>query len=91
MTATHHPSHPDIVNRLRRAEGHLRKVVEMIEGGRHCLDVVQQLYAVESAINRAKAELIKDHLDHCLESVVAGLAPDQRREFDDFKTISKYL
>ena len=76
---------------LKRAEGHLRGVVEMIEAGRPCLDVAQQLHAVEKAVAQAKKTLIQDHLDHCLEDVVGPLARDQRQSIDEFKQITKYL
>src|SRR3546814_12695805 len=42
-----HQSHDNVVKRLKRAEGHLRSIVTMIESGRACVDVAQQLYAVE--------------------------------------------
>src|SRR3546814_12581934 len=42
-----HQSHDNVVKRLKRAEGHLRSIVTMIESGRACVDVVKQLYAVE--------------------------------------------
>ncbi len=86
-----HESHPEIVKRLKRAEGHLRSVVEMIEANRPCIDVAQQLHAVEKAIGQAKKTLIQDHLDHCLEDVVGPLPRDQRRPIDEFKLITKYL
>ena len=86
-----HRSHPDIVKRLKRAEGHLRSVIDMIEGGRPCLDISQQLHAVEKAISQAKRTLIRDHLDHCLEETVGPLPRDRRRSIDEFKEISKYL
>jgi DNA-binding FrmR family transcriptional regulator len=86
-----HQSHPDIVKRLKRAEGHLRSVIDMIEGGRPCLDISQQLHAVEKAISQAKRTLIRDHLDHCLEETVGPLPRDRRRSIDEFKEISKYL
>lgn len=44
---TTHTSHPDIIKRLKRAEGHLKSIVTMLEEGRGCLDVAQQLQAVE--------------------------------------------
>ena len=74
-----HQSHPEIVKRLKRADGHLRGVIEMIEGGRPCLDIAQQLHAVEKAIAQAKKTLIQDHLDHCLEEVVGPLGRDRRQ------------
>ena len=75
-----HQSHPEIVKRLKRADGHLRGVIEMIEGGRPCLDIAQQLHAAEKAIAQAKKTLIQDHLDHCLEEVVGPLARDSERQ-----------
>jgi DNA-binding FrmR family transcriptional regulator len=86
-----HQSHPEIVKRLNRAEGHLRSIVEMIEDGRPCLDIAQQLHAVEKAIGQAKKTLIQDHLDNCLEGVVGTLPRKQRRPIDEFKEITKYL
>lgn len=86
-----HRTHPEIIKRLKRAEGHLRSIIEMIEAARPCLDVAQQLHAVEKAIGQAKKTLIQDHLDHCLEDVVGPLPREQRRSIDEFKEITKYL
>ena len=85
MTKPHvHASHPKVVARLKRAEGHLRAVVGMIEEGRPCLDVAQQLAAVESAIRNAKQALIHDHMDHCLGET-------EGHDRDELKAISRYL
>ena len=86
-----HDTHPDIVKRLKRADGHLRSVIEMIEGGRPCLDVAQQLHAVEKAIAQAKKTLIHDHLDHCLNDAVGPRDADHRTAIDEFRAIAKYL
>jgi len=83
-----HRSHPDILKRLRRADGHLRGVMEMIEAGRPCLDVAQQLHAVERAVCEAKKAFIHDHIDHCLE---AAVGPGRRATVDEFKQITRYL
>lgn len=87
----HHQTHPEIVKRLKRAEGHLRSIVEMIEVDRACLDIAQQLHAVEKAIAQAKKTLIQDHLDNCLEQAVGALPRERRRPIDEFKEITKYL
>lgn len=86
-----HAEHPEIVKRLRRADGHLRSVIEMIESGRGCLDIAQQLQAVEKAIVQAKKALIHDHIDHCLEDIAEPLGKDDRSRIDEFKLIAKYL
>lgn len=61
-----HASHPAIAARLKRAEGHLRRVIAMIEEGRPCIELATQLHAVERAVAEAKRALIHDHIDHCL-------------------------
>ena len=86
-----HQSHPEIIKRLRRAEGHLRGVIGMIEEGRPCLDLAQQLHAVESAVREAKKALIHDHLDHCLEQAVGPASAAARAPVDEFKAITRYL
>jgi hypothetical protein NreA len=91
MTQGLHQSHPDIVKRLRRANGHLLKVIGMIEEGRPCLDLAQQLHAVESAVHEAKKMLIHDHLDHCIEAAVGSTAKEARKPIEEFKSITRYL
>ena len=91
MEPHRHETHPAIAKRLKRAEGHLRSVVAMIEAGRPCLDIAQQLHAVEKAIAQAKRTLIQDHLDHCLDHVAGSFGDDQRGAIDEFKEITKYL
>lgn len=87
----HHHTHPEIVKRLRRAEGHLRSIQAMIEEGRPCLDVAQQLHAVEKAVSQAKRTFIHDHLDDCLEHAVGAVVGPQRDAIEEFKEITKYL
>lgn len=86
-----HESHPDIIKRLKRAEGHLRSIVAMMEAGKPCVDLAQQLHAVENAVANAKRELIHDHIDHCLDHAVRDGAKASRAALAEFKTLSKYL
>ena len=86
-----HATHPQIAKRLKRAEGHLRRVIGMIEEGRSCLDLAQQLHAVEKAISEAKKTLMHDHSDHCLDAAANGRSPSTAAAVGEFKTISKYL
>jgi len=80
-----HASHPAIVARLKRANGHLRSVIEMVEAGKPCLDVAQQLHAVEKAVANAKRALIHDHMDHCLD------ADGPQTDRDELRAIARYL
>ena len=82
-----HHSHPAILRRLKRTHGHLRAVIEMLEDKRPCLDLAQQLHAVEKALGSAKRELIHDHLEHCLE----GPGVNTKVALREIKQLAKYL
>jgi hypothetical protein NreA len=86
-----HASHPEIVTRLKRAHGHLASVLDMFAGGRSCLELSQQLHAVEKAVGNAKRELIHDHIEHCLGDGVHGGGMDAKAAIGEFKALSKYL
>lgn len=92
MSGEHkHSSHSGVTKRLKRANGHLKSVIAMIEDGRSCLDIAQQLQAVEKAVHQAKKVLIQDHIDHCLEDVTGASGEAQRIQLDEFKQITRYL
>jgi DNA-binding FrmR family transcriptional regulator len=86
-----HASHPEIITRLKRAHGHLASVIQMIEAERPCVDLAQQLHAVEKAITNAKRELIQDHIDHCLEDAAGQNGRRAKDTLAEFKTLTKYL
>lgn len=87
----HHHSHDDIVRRLKRAEGHLRSVIDMIVAERDCMEIAQQLQAVEKAISHAKKKLIQDHIDHCLDAALEDTEQNKNNILIEFKKITKYL
>ena len=80
-----HATHPALIVRLKRADGHLRAVIGMIEAGKPCLEIAQQMQAVEKAVTNAKRALIHDHMDHCLDA--EGSETDRA----ELRTIARYL
>lgn len=80
-----------MVNRLKRATGHLQNVIQMLNDQKPCLEIVQQLQAVERAIVAAKKTLIHDHLDHCLDDVLADRDGKSQPALEEFRDIAKYL
>lgn len=91
MAHVSHASHPDVIKRLKRAEGHIRTVIQMMEDQRACLDLAQQLHAVEKAVAAAKKTLIHDHIDHCLAHAAEGEPGEARQAMAEFREITKYL
>ena len=85
-----HDTHSAVTKRLKRAEGHLRSIIQMVECERNCLEVAQQMHAVCAALENAKQVYIRDHIDHCLEDA-AGKPGGARRALVEFKEIAKYL
>ena len=83
------PDHPHaaIAKRLKRANGHLQTIIEMIEAGRPCTEITQQLRAVEGAIANAKKVLIHDHIGHSLKA--SGVKA--HAALKEFRAIAKFL
>lgn len=86
-----HQSHPAILKHLKRTDGHLRAVIAMIEAHRPCLDLAQQLYAVEKSISNAKRVLVEDHMEHCLGDGVTKSGKAAKSAMGEFKALAKYL
>jgi DNA-binding FrmR family transcriptional regulator len=86
-----HHLHPAIIKRLRRADGHLRTIIEMIENGRPCRQLAQQLQAVENAIDNAKKALIHDHISHCIDHSLKAPRAKARAALREFKAVARYL
>ena len=85
-----HP-HAAIARRLKRANGHLETIIEMIEDNRPCAQIAQQLQAVESAIESAKKALIHDHIARCLEGTLKTPGKTGRVAMREFQSIARYL
>jgi DNA-binding FrmR family transcriptional regulator len=89
MSHSHdHIVDPAVIKRLKRAEGHLRHVIRMLEDGRPCLDTAQQLLAVERGIVAAKRSMIQTHIDHCLGMANDGAGP---HALDEIKAVARLL
>jgi CsoR family transcriptional regulator, copper-sensing transcriptional repressor len=68
----------DVLRRLKIAEGHLRGIQRMVEDGAYCIDVIRQVQAVQSALNRINSEILDQHLNSCLITAVRGDDPAER-------------
>lgn len=59
-----------ILHRLKIARGHLDRVVRMVEQEEYCIDVVHQSQAVQSALKKADEEVLRHHLQTCVEDSI---------------------
>ena len=86
-----HANSPELINRLKRAQGHLATIVRMVEEGRDGLVIAQQMQAVIKAVEKAKSVLIADHIEHHLEAIVGPLPREARDRLATLGDIAKYL
>lgn len=67
-----------VVNRLKRIEGQIRGVLRMIEAGDDCRDVVTQLSASRSAIDRTIGVIVSSNLIACMEEQELAGSPEKK-------------
>ena len=60
----------DVSRRLKIAEGHIRKIINMVDDGTYCIDILQQTAAVKSAIKKAEEVLLMNHMNSCLINAI---------------------
>jgi DNA-binding FrmR family transcriptional regulator len=63
---------PDTLRRLKTIEGHLRGIIRMVEEDAYCIDVIRQVQAVESALNKVSAQILEEHLNSCVITAIQG-------------------
>ena len=68
------------LKRLRRIEGQVRGLSQMVEDERYCIDVVTQVSAVRAALKRVEDEVLKDHVAHCVERAISAGDRDEQRQ-----------
>ncbi len=70
--------HASALQRLKTVEGHIHGIVRMVEDDTYCIDVIRQIQAVQSALNRINAIILEEHLNSCLITAVRGDDPAER-------------
>lgn len=86
--------HENALVRLKTIEGHIRGIEKMIEEEVYCVDVIRQIQAVQSALNKVTNIILDDHLNSCLITAVRGDDLQERERVlqeivDVFETATK--
>jgi DNA-binding FrmR family transcriptional regulator len=63
---------------LKTVEGHLRGVIRMVEEEAYCIDVIRQIQAVESALNKVSSQILENHLNSCVITAIKGTDRKER-------------
>ncbi|WP_203641408.1 metal-sensitive transcriptional regulator [Levilactobacillus andaensis] len=68
-------------NRLRRADGQLQGILKMVDDGRECKDILTQLAAVRSGVDRMMGVVVAENVKQCVAQ--DQLTDDQQAELQE--------
>ena len=77
------------LNRMKKIEGQIRGVSKMIEGEKYCVDILNQIAAVKSALDGVARKILKRHLESCVTEAILKRQADEKIE-ELMNTIFKY-
>ena len=85
--------HTRQIPRLRRIEGQVRGLQQMIQDGRYCGDVAHQIDAAIAALRRVQVDMLRDHLGACVEASMSGnmSEPERQRLIDEIARLMASL
>ncbi len=59
-----------VINRLKRIEGQVRGIQNMIENDRYCIDILVQISAINAALKKVSLHLLEKHTHHCVTDAI---------------------
>jgi DNA-binding FrmR family transcriptional regulator len=78
-----HANDDAILRRLKSVEGHVRGVQRMVDEGAYCIEVVNQILAIQRALKKVSAMVLDDHLHSCVTDAMRGTDGTQREKVLD--------
>ncbi len=70
--------HTEAAKRMKTIEGHVSGIRRMVDEGVYCIDVIRQIQAVQSALNKVSKIVLEEHMNSCLITAVRGEDPEER-------------
>jgi DNA-binding FrmR family transcriptional regulator len=80
MKYGYYESKPELKKRLNRASGQINGISKMIDNDEYCIDILTQISAVRSALDKVALELITDHTRHCMGETEGSLKDEKAKE-----------
>jgi DNA-binding FrmR family transcriptional regulator len=62
----------EVLERLNTVEGHIRGIKRMVEEDVYCIDIIHQIQAVQSALNKVNLLILDNHLNSCVITAIRG-------------------
>ena len=64
------PRHDESLKRLKKIEGQVKGLQRMVEGGRYCIDILQQVTATRRALEQVAMGIMRRHVDACVSDAI---------------------
>ena len=61
-----------VTKRMKTIQGHVNGVTRMIDEGQYCIDVIRQIKAVQSALNKVSQMILEEHMNSCMITAIQG-------------------
>jgi DNA-binding FrmR family transcriptional regulator len=84
-----HPCHKEQLAGINRIEGQIRGVAKMIEEGKYCIDILNQLKAAKSAISTIEGKILKIHLKSCVKDTLNSDLDFEEKVEELLKTLKR--
>ena len=62
----------EVVRRLKSVAGHLRGVEKMVDEDAYCIDIINQIQAIQAALNKVSLMVLDNHLHSCVITAIRG-------------------
>ncbi|MBN1135331.1 MAG: metal-sensitive transcriptional regulator [Anaerolineae bacterium] len=84
----------EILNRLKSVEGHVRGIERMVDEDAYCIEVINQILAVQRALDKVNSMILERHLQTCVTTAIRGDDAAERERviaeiMDVFETTGK--
>jgi DNA-binding FrmR family transcriptional regulator len=83
-----HPCHKNQIANIRRIKGQIEGVERMINEGKYCIDILNQIKAAKNAISSVEGKILKTHLEECIKESMNG-GNDAQQKIDEILKVLK--
>ena len=84
-----HPCHKNQIANIRRIKGQIEGVERMINQGKYCIDILNQIKATKNAITSVEGKILKTHLEECIKESINGENEAQQKIDEILKVLKR--
>ena len=84
-----HPCHKKQISNLRRIKGQIEGIERMVNDGKYCIDILNQIKATKNAIISVEGKILKTHLEECIKESIDGGAQAQQKIDEIIKVLKR--